>query len=282
MIKKIIGLFLISLASPIMCMEKNPTDENLKKFKQEYIDQYFPDAKTEYDSLISKAPTDLKEWFDKIKKQSETTPLLLYGAYGVGKTMTSQALAKGSNCSLCYNGIPETMRWDWPSVRFDHKHLEAISENCCVVIDNAWSLENEDFQNLGKLLETCNAKRNLHLLTIAYDAKHKMPSALYHKFSTVKFTIPNAQERVSIVKKSIEKRKVAAEVDDSFLQEFTQKLSNFTYRDLKEICRSAAMNSLGIDESCQEIILTKDDFNSALIQYEKTVQDLEFQFDECE
>ena len=82
-------------------------------FQKEYVDRYFPAVSDSKSSLIEHAPKGLKQWFATIKQGGKPNSLLLYGAYGVGKTMTAEALTQDAGARLCYLYSHATMRWDY-------------------------------------------------------------------------------------------------------------------------------------------------------------------------
>ena len=253
-------------------------------FKKEYINQYFPAVQMQHDSLVRCAPADLKKWFEEVAQEKRTQPLLLYGAYGVGKTMTSQALAKAASCSLCYMSMPADMRDD-ASSSFYRECFSRISRNTCVVLDNVLTLEGEDLENIHWLVDTCNTRQNLHLLIIAYHAKRRMPAALYDQFRAIKFAVPTTQERLKLLRHFLESSTLARDVDERFLEDANRELSNFTARDLESLRHASIMQSYAdedTDKDKRPIVLSRTHLEEGLKTLRRDEREMRIVFDECE
>ncbi len=278
---KSILLLSLSFSTLTYSMDWGRGDDSSSAFQKKYMDHYFPAVEMDQASLVESAPAELKQWFEGVGRNEETNPVLLYGAYGVGKTMTSQALTREVDCSLCYLGMPQEMRWD-SSDRFDKRHLAGVNQNTCVVVDNIYNLQEDDVENLSSLVDACNAQRNLHLLAIAYHAKSKMPVALYNKFRSIKFPVPAPQDRLSLFKYLFREKRLADDVDEAFLKSFNGELSNFTARDIESLRILVSLKSHRDDHEAGPPAVSRSYLEKGLKTLKKNLERMKFVFEECE
>ncbi len=284
--KAVLSILLLISSTYSFCMDERGASEDFDSFKREYVDHYFPAANDGCDALVESAPLELRHWFDDVARGEKTQPALLYGAYGVGKTMTSQALTKRAGCTLCYLGVPEKMCDDWPLYRFDAQYLRQMPQKMCVVVDNIDRVQAEDLENLNALLSVCGARDNLHLLIIAYYARSKMPHSLYSQFRKIKFPTPNAQERFALLKHFLRGKEFSDDVDEGFLRDFSRSLSEGTARDIHSICGLVLDKGYLDDEESGEgfrlTAISRSHFEQGLEQFNKSSEELGCVFLECE
>ena len=160
--------------------------------------------------------------------------------------------------------------------------MEKLEGDFCVLVDNVYDLKEDDVENMCSLVDLCNAKKNLHLLVIAYYAKKNIPSKLYGKFRHIKFLVPTANERLKLLKEFLNKRILADDMNEKFLRDFTGSLSHFTARDIAGLVFLASVIFFEEDEGSEQVILSKRHFEKALERYKKNVKEMEFLFEECE
>lgn len=252
-------------------------------FKQEYINSYYPDVDFHKASLVAQAPDNLKQWFKRIKEGKKPEALLVYGAYGVGKTMTVEALIQDAGMQLCHFYSHAVMRWDYGVNRFKFDYLDELEKDpTCILVDNIEGLAEDDVENMKKLADHCAAKRNIHLIAIAYHAKKNMPPELYAKFRAVKFPIPDQKKKLALLKEALKETTVKAEVDDSYLNDCLSRVPDYDARSVMNLSFLARRQFRMAHHGESKMELSKDDFKKALSESRENRKQAQMTFDECE
>lgn len=263
---KIVWYFSLLFVISVHGMEID--DSDLK-----YIDCYFPPVtnETTRKSLLEHAPLALKKWGEDIKADRDTRPILLYGAHGVGKTVTAQAFVKEGLCSLFYiGGTNEISQYSASMIPMEKK--------TCVILDNIYSLSPETIAQMHAIIDRCATKKNrVHLLAVAYHAQKNMPPDLYAQFQSIKFPLPAEKERLCLLKSFLTQKNMvfADDVDEKYLQGFTSGLSHVTANDIKMLADEVKEKAREEHKKSKKFIISARHIEDALKSLAKDFKDVD-------